>query len=218
MSVKHKAKGKNYRARNKNDHSDYFPTFWALTRLLLEKRVFGKDDLFLEPCAGAGDITKVLNENGYDNVFEIDINPRREGIKKLDFLESKDIAPVSHIITNPPFKMSVEFMCKCAEVATDTIIMLWPLDYLHGVERFTKFYDQGVNGFHLSVVYPFVRRPLFDAKYHPGGKMPTGATSFAWFEFQKMSYSKPPIIEWIHNNDEMGQPTMADELLLWEGE
>jgi len=217
MSVKHKAKGKNYRARNKNDHSDFFPTYHALTRLLLEKKEFNKTDKFMEPCAGAGDISKILKENGYNNILEYDILPRREGIQKINFLEAENLAPVNNIITNPPFKMSIEFMCKCAELATNTIIMLWPLDYLHGVERFTKFYENGINGFKLKTVFAFVRRPLFDAKFHPAGKMPTGATSFAWFEFKK-DHNVPAFIEWIHNNDEMGQPTMADELLLWEGE
>jgi hypothetical protein len=210
MSAKHKSKGKNYRARNDNDHDDFFPTYHALTRLYLEKVKFNKDDLILEPCAGNGDITKVLREFGH-NPLQSDINPRNKEIKKLDFLKSSNF-PVNHIITNPPFKLSIEFMQKSSEVATDSISFIWPLDYLHGVDRYEKIYDNGINGFFLDTVFPFVRRPLFGKQYHPAGPMPTGATSFAWFLF-KHKYKKDPKIVWLHNNNEMGVPWDADEQL-----
>ena len=58
----------------------------------------------MEPCAGAGDISKILREYEYNNIIEYDLVPRREGIKQLDFLESKINDKVDTIITNPPFK------------------------------------------------------------------------------------------------------------------
>ena len=83
MSAKHKSLGKNYRARKPrgpqnlkeannpeliNKH-DYFPTYHSCTRRLLDAwqpRTYSKDKInILEPCAGAGDITKVLHEYGY---------------------------------------------------------------------------------------------------------------------------------------------------------
>lgn len=216
MSIKHKKLGKNYRARNNNDHDDFFPTYHALTRHLLDNKEFDKKDTFLEPCAGAGDITKVLKEYGYEIVIEMDINPRHPDIIKEDFINGNyDLTKIDNIVTNPPFKMSVEFFKKSCEIATKNICMIWPLDYLHGVERYSEMYENGCNGFCLKTCYVFVRRPLFDSKFRPDGPMPTGATSFAWFHFVKMRCGQhTPQIKWLHNNDDMGVPIGVDQVMM----
>jgi hypothetical protein len=217
MSEKYKSKGKNYRARNKNDHDDFFPTYHALTRILLDNLVFNTEDKFLEPCAGSGDITKVLREYKYNHILQCDIEPRCPVVRELDFIKdysqyvSREL--IDHIITNPPFKKALEFMTACSFVAGRTITMLWPLDYLHGIERYKAIYRKGINGFQLEVVFPFVRRPLFGAEYDPAGKIPTGATSFAWFHFVKVPEGNAlprPVIEWLHNELEMGRPTLIE--------
>jgi hypothetical protein len=214
MSVKYDNKGKNYRARKTSiDSDDYFPTYHALTRLLLDKLKFNKKDIFLEPCAGNSDITKILMEYGYEIVMEIDINPKNENIIKDDFLNNEyTFVYPDHIITNPPFKLSVEFFIKSCDIAKKNICMLWPLDYLHGVKRFDIMYKNGLNGFKLKTCYAFVRRPLFDPKYRPDGPMPTGSTSFAWFHFEK-GYNGKPVIEWLHNNDELGTPIEIEQIM-----
>jgi len=218
MSTKYKEKGKNYRARNKNDHDDFFPTYHALTRLLLDNLEFDKNDSFLEPCAGAGDIMKILLEYGYNNLTGIDINPRIKGILQDDFFKIS-LLNFDNIITNPPFKLSVEFFKRSCEIAKNNICFIWPLDYLHGVERYDVMYENGCNGFYLKTCYPFVRRPLFDARYRPDGPMPTGATSFAWFHFQhryqwEHGLIKPPELKWLHNNDQMGVPIEVDQIMM----
>lgn len=223
MSNKHKSLGKNYRAKSSNtiiNNSDnWFPTYWNLTRHLL-KRIndyITDDTVILEPCAGAGDITRVIKEyHPHIKIIEIDINPRRPGIIKKDFFKCKNIK-CDMVITNPPFKLALEFFKKAAEFASDSIFMLWPLDYLHGVERWETIYNKGYNFFNLRRVFAFVRRPLFDAKYHPGGPMPTGATSFAWFWFAK-NYLNKPSIEWLHNNSDMGIPWEVAQITMQDFE
>ena len=109
----------------------------------------------------------------------------------------------------------MEFLKKSTLCATKTISFLWPLDYLHGVERFEKIYDNGINNFFLKTVFVFVRRLLFDIRYRPDGLIPTGATSFAWFHFcYKLNYGQPkcPQIEWLHNNEHMGVPTEREQI------
>lgn len=218
MSSKYKSKGKNYRSKDYNKEKDnstlFFPTYHSLTRLYLPEIDIHKKDSILEPCAGAGDITKVLREFGYNNITQCDINPQKDDIIKQDFIKDySEKDKVDHIITNPPFKLSMEFMQKASKVATRSISFLWPLDYLHGVERFEKIYEIGINGFFLKTCYVFVRRPLFDKKYHPAGPMPTGATSFAWFYFVHGNgwLVSLPAIKWIHNNAEMGVPWEAEQ-------
>ena len=218
VSAKHKAIGRNYRAKSQdtidNNAENFFPTYHALTRLLLDNIELDKDKTILEPCAGAGDITKVLHEYGYNHVYEMDINPIKENILKHDFLKFKPKTWGFHyVITNPPFKLFNEFLKKSCEVATESIYMIAPLDYLHGVERHKTFYENGCNGFRLKTCYAFVRRPLFGAQYHPAGLMPTGATSFAWFHFEN-GYNGDPAIKWLHNNSCMGQPTEAEQILM----
>jgi len=220
MSSKHKSLGKNYRAIDKkkeNENPDlFFPTYHALTRLLLDNLKFNKNDRFLEPCAGAGDITKILREYNYNTICEIDIKPRRKGILKCDFLKDYCLK-TDNIVTNPPFKLSVEFFKKSCEIAIKNICMIWPLDYLHGVERYDVIYENGCNGFYLKTCYVLVRRPLFDAKWRPDGLMPTGATSFAWFHFQK-NYNGDMVIKHLHNNAEMGTPTPIDQIMMQDME
>jgi len=211
MSKKYKNKGKNFRARNKNNHDDYFPTYHALTRLYLDNIVFDTNDSFLEPCAGSGDITKILREYNYNDIMQCDIKPRNNEIIKQDFLkEYPTNCKVDHIVTNPPFKLSVEFMDKCSKVSEKTISLLMPLGYLHGVDRYAKWYKEGINNFHLNICFPFVRRPLFGAQYDPSGLIPTGATSFAWFYFTK-ELIKDTKIKWIHNQEVMGKPRLIEQ-------
>ena len=223
MSNRHDATGKNYRARkseekdNKNK-DDYFPTYHGLTRILLDEYKFSKGDCFLEPCAGAGDITKIIKEYYPDDtVLEIDINPRREGIINADFLDEKDdrycYYTLHNIITNPPFNLADKFFIRATEIATKNIFFILPLDYLHGIGRFKMVYESGCNGFKLKTCYPFVRRPFFNAKWRPDGPIPTGAQSFAWFHFAKRVQGHPTI-QWMHNEDMMGTPIDAAQIMI----
>jgi len=216
MSTKYDQLGKNYRAKSQdtiqNNSDNFFPTYHALTRHLLNNLKFNKLDTFLEPCAGAGDIIKVLKEYGYDNVDGFDIKPRAENITEADALSGR-FPPYDNIITNPPFKLSIKFFKMACYTAEKNICFIWPLDYLHGVERYDVMYEKGCNNFRLKTCYAFVRRPLFNAKFHPVGPMPTGATSFAWFHFEK-NYQGDPVIKWLHNNSDMGQPWEAEQLLM----
>lgn len=215
MSAKHKAKGKNYRARDdkkgKENPDDFFPTYHALTKVLLDALQFDQNTHFLEPCAGAGDITKIIRQYyPAAKISEYDLNPRRDGVIARDFLKNDPIKCDS-IITNPPFNMAMDFFKQSTLCADRDIVMLWPLDYLHGSERQDVIYDMGYNNFYLKTVYVFERRPLFDARFRPDGQIPTGATSFAWFYFKKYN-ALPPEIKWLIVKPYMGVPTEKEQI------
>lgn len=197
---------------------DFFPTYHALTRLLLEKIKFREDTKFMEPCAGAGDIVKVLNEFGYSDIRQFDIKPRHSDILKLDFINDRDdvydklriLGWPDVTITNPPFKLALEFLLQCFELTRMSVFFILPLDYLHGSERYDVLYKNGYKQWRLKTVYAFERRPLFGAQYNPAHKIPTGATSFAWFEFEN-GHKGSPWIEWIKVKEFMGKPLHVDE-------
>ena len=226
MSAKHKATGKNYRSRaeqvtgESTQKDDYFPTYHALTRKLLEVEKFSNDDIFLEPCAGAGDITKIIKEfYPYAEIIECDINPRRQGIIKANFLkEYNNIVgnkKPTVIITNPPFKLSIEFFVQCAKTTANKIYFIWPLDYIHGVDRQQVVYSNKKQEFRLKKVYTFIRRPFFGEQFHPAGPIETGATTFSWFYFER-GYSGEPIIKWINTKEQMGRPWESSQITMFD--
>lgn len=62
-----------------------------------------------ECACGSGEISKVLEDNGY-NVKSTDIVYRGFGEEQsIDFLNSKENTYDGDIITNPPFKYALEF-------------------------------------------------------------------------------------------------------------
>ena len=212
MSAKYDSLKQSYRARSKNDHEDFFPTYHALTRAILP---YIECCNIVEPCAGAGDIVKVLQEDGRKVILlASDIAPRAPGIVKSDYLS--DISPSTSVygntvVTNPPFKLSIEFFERTNELGAVEAWFLWPLDYLHGYARRDRIFGLHKEGnLKLKTCYPFVRRPLFDWKYSPEGKMPTGATSFAWFHFIR-SWSAEPTIKWLNVTD-FGKPTLQPKV------
>lgn len=60
---------------------------------------------YWEPCAGKGDLVRGLAEHGHECVVATDLQPRAEGIYRLDAMATTradvDATCVSHIITNP---------------------------------------------------------------------------------------------------------------------
>lgn len=216
MSSKHDALGKNYRARKTNAGPDFFPTYHSHTRLLMDVTRYSiKDGIFLEPCAGAGDISKIIREyHPNSEIRQYDIEPRADGVIKADFL-TMDIEEdsVDYVVMNPPFTAFMEFLERCTHWAKKAIYVLAPLDYLHGVERNKRLFRIGLNYFCLTRVYVFVRRPLFGVQYHPAGPAPTGATSFAWFHFNYGAMA-PPTISWLDNEKCMGVPWESEQLVM----
>lgn len=60
--------------------------------------------LFVEPCAGEGDLIRQLEALGHECVGASDIKPLAPGIQKGDALKLKRLPLGSIIITNPPWR------------------------------------------------------------------------------------------------------------------
>lgn len=176
--------GKNFSCNNtgKRHKSDFYQTPYCLTDLLLTKESLV--GTVLEPACGNGAIVSRLPrcDEHYD--------------QETDFL--KETRTFDTVITNPPFSLAKDFILKAKKVATQKIILLLPLSYLHGKSRYDVIYKDKT--FPLKKVYVFTRYPMLEDSVRADGKHETGMMVYAWFVWDK-SYCGLPTIDWLDNND-----------------
>lgn len=182
--------GKNFsgNTNKRRSKSDFYQTPYNITRRLLEVEKF--EGSILEPACGAGAITAILKEAGYDDVTAYDL-----------LLDGKDFLAETRkfdaIITNPPFSLAKEFILKACEVAPRFAFLL-PLNYLHGKERLDEIYSREI----LEKIYVFARYPLLSAQIRPDGKYETGMMVYAWYIFDTR-HKGAPTIRWIDNDSDV---------------
>lgn len=90
-------------------------------------------------CCDAGDsnITKILQENGY-NVISTDIKTG------LDFLRDKPDFEFDLIVTNPPYSLKDVFIRRCYELQKPFALLL-PITALEGVKRGEMYRKNGIS-------------------------------------------------------------------------
>lgn len=81
-----------------------------------------------EPCAGAGDISKVLMANNFP-VISTDLVDRGFCESRVDFLMVRE-KRANVIITNPPFKLARQFLAHAFDLGVDYVAFLLPSDFL----------------------------------------------------------------------------------------
>lgn len=165
--------------------NDFYPTpKYAVVELLKREDFVGS---VWECACGEGDISVVLESNGF-NVISSDLVYRGYGMK-LDFFQSDLI--VDNIITNPPYKLALEFVLKAKKQSTKKIAMFLKTVWLESESRYNMFQDKD---FPLKTVYQFSKRVTL---YKNGEKMKnSGMIAYAWYVWDK-SYSGKPTIDWI---------------------
>lgn len=164
---------------------DFYPTPPEGTMALLNVEKF--TGLIWEPACGNGAICKVLIESGHE-VMASDLVDRGHGIARRDFLlEWNEFVP--NIITNPPFKMAVEFARNAIFLASDKVALLVQLRFLEGIERKKLFLDHPP-----SRVWVFAKRLPMPSGEEDGTK--GGMLAFAWFVWDK-THIGPTQLGWI---------------------
>lgn len=160
----------------------YFTPKWVVNRLL-EKVQLPTDGLWIEPAAGRGDVIKTVNSfYGYHNMpqswcaieiqekFKPDLENsfpigQRDNISNVlikDFAKIgiSDIGAIPKIIiTNPPYRLAMNFIKKSLELKPDYIIMLLRLNFLASAERQSFFKNN------MPDVYVLPDRPIFKGKH-----------------------------------------------------
>jgi hypothetical protein len=155
--------------------NDFYPTPPHATKALLVRETF--TDPILEPACGDGAIVRVVRKHGYD----VEATDLDEG---QDFLERTE--QVANIITNPPYRQSLDFVNHAKKIAMRKIAMLLPVEFLHGGTRFDLFQDRR---FPLKVVYVFSSRLCFGSKTH-------ATVGHAWYVWDRRHKGEPRLA-WI---------------------
>ena len=191
-SVMVKEKGKNFSANNasgKRRKSDFYETPYSITEHLLRVESFDYSKTVCEPACGNNAITRILQKK-WSHVTAYDI--------ERNFLF--DANEYDYIITNPPFSLAYEFICKAKSLAKEKFAFLLPLSYLHGKKRYDDVYSDKKYGF--KKVYVFTRYPMLGEPLREDGKYNTGMMVYGWYIFEN-GYFDPPTIDWIDNNEDV---------------
>jgi len=160
--------------------NDFYPTPEISTIKLLEKESFIGS--IWECACGDGAISDPLIKAGYD-VYSSDLIDRGYGEVK-DFLTTNE--KIDNIITNPPFKLSLEFALHGLKTVNNKLVLFQKLVFLEGVKRKKKLFSLNK----LKNIYVISNRLKFKG-YKTGGLM-----CFAWFVFD-INYNGKPTIDWI---------------------
>jgi len=174
------------RNNGEREKDDFYPTpTWAVEELL-KREVFTGN--IWECACGEGDISEVFIKNGFQ-VHSTDLIDRGYG-KQNDFFESDFVA--DNIVTNPPYKLALEFVLKSKQQSRNKIAMFLKTVWLESDSRYQMFQDKE---FPLKTVYQFSKRVTL---YKNGEKMKnSGMIAYAWYVWDK-NYVGKPTIEWIN--------------------
>jgi len=174
------------RNNGEREKDDFYPTpAYAVEELLKRELFIGN---IWECACGEGDISEVFIKNGFQ-VYSTDLIDRRYGNQE-DFFESDYVA--DNIVTNPPYKLALEFVLKCKQQSRDKIAMFLKTVWLESDSRYEMFQDKE---FPLKTIYQFSKRVTL---YKNGEKMKnSGMIAYAWYVWDK-NYVGKPTIEWIN--------------------
>ncbi|MDR0676985.1 MAG: NAD(P)-dependent oxidoreductase [Elusimicrobiota bacterium] len=187
----------NHSARERAEQDLYTTDKNDVSRFLQALR---RDDFIIpepiyEPCAGLGDISKVLIDNNYE-VFSADLIDRTNWDnynKEIelhigDFFEEK-LTGFKTIFTNPPYVLAKQFVKRGLQISERYVIMLLRIQFLESQGRQELFKNK-----YLKYVYVASKR----ANCYRNGdtSIKAGAVCYAWFIFD-CSYNGEPIIRWF---------------------
>lgn len=167
--------------------NDYYATDPKAVELLLEKEKFSNK--LLEPSCGEGHISKVLQDAGYQ-VESYDLVDRGFGtVKDFFTVEKFD----GNIITNPPYKIALDFVKHSLEIIPDgnKVAMFLKIQFLESKSR-RIFFDE----FPPKKIYVASSR-LICAMNGEFDKYKSSAACYAWFIWEN-GYTGKPEIDWIN--------------------
>lgn len=173
-----------------HDSLDYFPTPPWATRALCEwlrNRVpeIGRQTAW-DPACGEGYMVRPLREY-FKTVHASDVHDYscRDQEKVADFLfvpartVDQDFPDVDWIITNPPFRLGLEFALTAQGLAKDGVCLLVRTAFLEGGDRWAKLFGRHPP----EIILQFCERvPMVKGRYDPKAST---ATSYCWIIWRK---------------------------------
>ena len=177
---------------------DYYATDpEALTKFLkaIEKDNITINQNIWECATGENHLKNRLVEHGY-NVVGTDIINRNNSVDDImDFLVIEENPYPNHdILTNPPYKYSLEFLKKGLDLIEtgEKIIMILKIQFLEGKKRYEFFKKQKPRYVYIhSRRVHCAKNGNFEDK-----KQNNSAVCYAWFIFEK-GFKGDTIIRWI---------------------
>jgi hypothetical protein len=168
----------------------YFTPIEAVLALLdLERR--NMPTLLWEPACGDGAIVKPLRKHGFE-VWASDIVDYGCPDSKIkDYLRTRIDRPERGIVTNPPFKLALDFAQKAVHESYYTALLL-RTNFLESVERLTFFRRTPPSRIWISS-----RRLPMMHRFGWTGPKASSNTCHAWFIWQTDRVTGVPIIQWF---------------------
>ena len=166
--------------------NDFYPTPPSITQALLD--VEKLSSCVWECACGEGDMSRVLLDNGY-KVHSTDLIDRGYGIGERDFLQ-EDVILAPSIVTNPPFKLAIQFMEHALyDLGADKLALFAKLSFLEGQRRTAKLMVSPLKNVHVFRSRQTLTRR--GEKSRNGGMI-----AFAWYVWEH-GYEGKPQIFWI---------------------
>jgi hypothetical protein len=170
------------------DGLDFFPTPPWATRALIE-HVLSKwiappilrNQTVCDPACGEGHMVEVLREY-FDVALASDIHDYGKGYAVGGFLPGIDQfkwqESIDLTITNPPFKIAIDFLEHALTVSEVGVFMLMRTAFKEGAERYRFFQKHPI-----SIEATFAERvPMHKGRWVINGST---ATSYTWFGWMK---------------------------------
>lgn len=132
-----KALGASNHTEKERQTEDFYATDPIAAELLLQVEDFSQN--IWEPACGQGHLAEVFKRHGY-NVRSSDLIDRGYGDVQ-DFLSMEVTDWDGDIITNPPYKYSLEFILKALDIIPEgrKVAMFLKVQFLEGKQRKSLF-------------------------------------------------------------------------------
>jgi len=164
-------------ARSNISGLDEYATPTYCTRALMKREQF--DGNVWECACGSGQMVSVIEKynpcTGTDILFGVDF--LRQDVK------------VDNIITNPPYKLALQFAIHGLKLTTKKLALFLRLNFLEGQGRYNFFINNPP-----KMVYVFSKRQTLSATGVTSG----GTIAYAWYVWEK-GYKGCPCLSWIND-------------------
>lgn len=180
------------------EENDFYATDPKALEILLEQ--LEKDGVELskniwEPACGDGALSRVLEQRGY-SVFNTDLIDRGYENFHLakNFFEFENECD-GDILTNPPFKLAVQFIQHSLDLVKDNhyVVMFLKVHFLESQERWEKLFSK--KNFRYAYMFSNRARTAMNGNFDKYNM--SSPTFYMWGIWQK-GYTGEPVIRWLH--------------------
>jgi hypothetical protein len=176
-----------------HDSFDHFPTPPWATRALCEHVIGLAGHLVWEPACGTGIMSSPLSEYALA-VASSDVHEYGWGHIQHDFLLPflpDGIGATEWIVTNPPFRLAVDFVERGLNIASHGVAVLVRSVWAEGCDRYHRLFSTRPP----TVIAQFAERvPMTKGRWDPEAD---AATSYAWFVWSFRVERKETRFMWI---------------------